>query len=55
MGEGEAEGGDVVVDGERVFEVALVEDVAFGRLDEEENAEGEWRGGFGGAVCLVGG
>lgn len=33
--------------------MALVEDVAFGRLDNEDDAEGEWRRGFGRAVVLV--
>ena len=53
-GEGEAEGRDVVGGLEGVFEVALVGGVAFGVLDEEEDAEWERRGGFRGAVVSVG-
>lgn len=44
-----------MVGGECVFEVALVEDVAFEGLDDEEDAEGKLGGGFGGAVSVVGG
>ena len=35
--------------------MALVEDVAFGGLDDKDYAEGEGRSGFGWAVVLVGG
>ena len=31
----------------------LIEDVAFGGLDDEEDAEGEGWGGFGGAVVFM--
>lgn len=52
-GEGEAEDGGRGLRVQGVFEVALVEDVAFGGLDEEEDAGGVGEGG--GAVGGVGG
>lgn len=53
IGEGEAEGLDVVVGLKSGGEVELVEDVGVGGLDYEEDAEGEGRRGFGGAVGTV--
>ena len=55
VGEGKAEDGDVVVRCEGVFEVALVEDVAFRRLDDDQDAGGEGGRGYGWSVGVVGG